>query len=117
MIQKHKATITTTSGGAATVYSGLIRGKLVAVHYEPGTILTGGDLTITSETTGLSLLTVTDAGTSDVTWYPLALACQTDTTAYTDTGVEMPLYDERIKCVVAQGGDTKTGTITFFTCE
>ena len=117
MIIKHSVTITTTSGGAATVYSGLIRGKLLAVEYDYGTLDAGTDLTITADTSGQALLTVTNAGAANSWWYPRAIPCIADTTAFTDAAVEMPLYDERIKCVVAQGGDTKTGTINFYICD
>ena len=118
MIFKHVATITTDASGDAIVYSGLVRGVVKAITYVPGTIVTGADLVITAEDSGLAILTVTNAGTSTVTWHPRAIPNKVaDASAFTDTDVELPLFDERIKCVVAQGGATKTGTINFYTEE
>jgi len=118
MIFKHEVTITTDASGDATVYSGVVRGVVKAITYVPGTIVTGGDLTITAENSGLAIVTITNAGTSTVTWHPRALASKVaDGSDATDAFTELPLFDERIKCVVAQGGATKTGTINFYTEE
>jgi hypothetical protein len=108
-----QATITTTSGGAATVYLGSkIRGLLVYLKYSPGTIATGGDLVITGETSGTPILTKANAGTSDVWYYPRAPANQVaDGAAITDSAEMIPILSERIKVVVAQGGNVTTGTI------
>ena len=114
-------TITTTAGGAATVYLGSkIRGLLVSMKYSPGDIATGADLTITGDTSGVPILTVTDAGVSDVFYYPRALTNAVATAAAGSTSSEfIPLVRDRIKVVVAQGGATKTGTIeaTFMTAS
>jgi len=107
------ATITTTAGGAATVYIGSkIRGLLVALKYSPGTIDTGGDLTITGETSGIPILTQANAGTSNVFYYPRAFPNSVaDGVAGTVPSELIPIMGERIKVVVAQGGATKEGTI------
>ena len=113
LLHKTSVDITTTAGGAATVYLGSnIRGKLLSLRYYPGTIATGGDLTITLETSGTPVLTVTNAGTANLSWYPRASANQVaDAAAITDSAEYIPIVDERIKVVVAQGGATKTGSI------
>lgn len=113
MLHKTSTTITTTSGGAATVYLGSkLRGHLVALIYRPGTLDTGADLTITLETAGTPILTVTNAGTSNVYYYPRAIPNKVaDASAFTDAAVLIPMVDERIKVVVAQGGNTLTGSI------
>lgn len=108
-------TITTDTNGDATVYLGsALRGYLVALIYKPGTIVTGADLTITTETTLLPILTKVNLGTGNSFLYPRALP----TNANSATGPlgtvpseRIPLYKERIKVVVAQGGNTLTGTI------
>jgi hypothetical protein len=108
-------TITTDSGGAATVYIGSkIRGTLYALIYRPGTLETGADLTITTETNGLPILTKVNLGTGNSFLYPRAKP----TIANDATGglgsvpsVPVPLCGERIKVVVAQGGNALTGTI------
>ena len=109
------ATITTNASGAAEVYLGSrLRGYLVALIYKPGTLETGTDLTITAETTGLPILTKVNLGTGNSFLYPRALP----TNANSATGPlgtvpseRIPLWNERIKVVVAGGGNTLTGTI------
>lgn len=116
MITEISTTITTDGSGAATVHLGSkIRGKVHAIKYSPGTIATGADLTITGEITGVPILTVTNAGTSEVWWHPRALATQnTDASAATDAFVDIEVVLERIQVVVAQGGASATGTITAY---
>lgn len=121
MLHKLTATITTDTGGAATVYLGSrLRGYLVALFYRPGTLVTGADLTITAEQdvtsppTGTPILQKSNLGTADSFLYPRALP----TNANSATGPlgsipteRIPLFLERIKVVVAQGGNTLTGSI------
>jgi len=113
MLHKTTVAITTDGAGAATVYLGTkIRGHLLSIIYRPGTIATGGDLVITLETALTPVLTVTNAGTADVYYYPRAPAnAVADAVAVTDSAEMIPMVDERIKVVVAQGGATKTGSI------
>src|SRR5262249_41750464 len=106
---------TTDASGNATVYVGsVLRGYLVALIYRPGTLDTGADLTVTGETSGLPILTKVNLGTGDSYLYPRALP----TNANSATGPlgtipaeRIPLLRERIKVVVAQGGNTLAGTI------
>ena len=112
MLHTTSVDITTDSSGDATVYLGsAIRGYLVALKYTRGDIATGGDLTITGETSGTPILTVANA-TSDAYWYPRAPANKVaDNSAITDSAELIPIVRERIKVVVAQGGATKSGSI------
>lgn len=115
MLHKVSTTILTDSGGAATVYLGSkLRGYLVALNYFPGTLETGADLTVTAETSGAPILTKVNLGTGNSWLYPRALP----TNANSATGPlgtvpaeRIPLVNERIKVVVAQGGNAKSGTI------
>jgi len=110
-----RVAITTDSGGNATVYLGSkIRGYLVALIYRPGTIVTGADLTVTGEDSGTPILSKSNLGTGNSYLYPRALP----TNANSSTGPlgtvpseRIPLLRERIKVVVAQGGDTLTGSM------
>lgn len=113
MLHKVTTTIVTNGSGDATVYLGSkIRGYLVALKYSPGTLDTGADLVITGETSGVPILTKSNAGTSDVWYYPRALPnAIADGAAGTIPHEFVALVNERIKVVMAQGGDTKTGTI------
>lgn len=109
-----QVTITTDAAGAATVYLGPIRGFLQSIIYRPGTLDTGADLTLTGETSGKPILQKSNLGTGNSFLYPRALP----TNANSATGPLgtvpselIPLVKERIKVVVAQGGNTLTGTI------
>jgi len=117
MFSSAKADITTDSGGAATVYlehgpNRKPNGFLVALKYTPGTIATGADLTITGETSGIPIMAKSDAGTSTVWYYPRAFPnAVADGAAGTVAAQSIPIKDERIKIVVAQGGSGGVGSI------
>jgi len=115
MIQEVSATIITTSGGAATVYIGTrLRGRVHAIKYTKGTLVAGTDLVITGETTGVAILT--DSPSANEWFYPRAFANQVADGAVETVAVSEDIYvvNERIKVVVAQGGDALTGTITAY---
>lgn len=117
MFSSVKADIVTDASGDATVYlsHGINRnpnGFLIVLKYTPGTLDTGADLTITGETSGIPVITVTNAGTSNVFYYPRALLNQVADAAAASSGSELiPIKDERIKVVVAQGGNAGAGSI------
>ena len=117
MFSSAKADIVTDSSGDATVYlshgnNRSPNGFLVALKYTPGTLDTGADLTITGETSGIPILTKADAGTNAVFFYPRALLNQAADGAAGASGSEyIPIKDERIKVVVANGGNAGAGSI------
>ena len=125
MLNEYTETITThVSAGTATVYvssnrqDGKIHGRIVAIKYEPGTIDTNADLTITGETSAVPVLTKANAGTSTVWYYPLAKSNQvSDGAASAITEVPVWLYNERLKVAVAQGDNSKVGAITLYVDE
>jgi hypothetical protein len=110
--------VTTDASGDATAYSGrTFNGKLVAIDYAKDDFANGVDFTITSEETGQTLWTQSDVN-AGATKYPLTQACSTAGVAATLDGtrallVPIALCNERIKAVIAQGGDTKTGAFSF----
>lgn len=116
MIHEVSETITTDSSGDATVYLGTdLYGRVHAIRYTPGTIDTGAGLTITGETTGVPILVQASAGTSVLWKYPRAFPNQnTDGAAEADAREDIHVHKERIKVVVASGGNTKTGSITAY---
>lgn len=100
---------TGTAGGALTVTgSEVINGFLEKIEmiYDDGA--TGSDLTFTSEgPVSQPLLTVTDAGTADLTWYPRTLANKVaDASAFTDWADKIFIVGKP-QVVVAQGGVSK----------
>lgn len=111
---------TTDGSGDATAYSGeKVNGRILEVRYTYGDADTGADFTITGRTSGRAVLTVTNAGTSDAVWAPRQPTHDTSAAAslYAAAGEPVEDYiwlvDEEIKLVVASGGATKAGTLTF----
>lgn len=93
-----------------------ILGKLYAVEYLPGTILTGATITLTGEgALSRTLLVKASAGTSNVTFYPRELQNATaDGAALTGTAGgdrTQPIVDGKLKLVVASGGAAGAGTL------
>lgn len=122
MLFEYAVTITTNGTGDATVYAGspgtTARGVVKAIKYAPGTLDTGAGITVTGEDTGVPILVKASLGTSTVWFYPKAKAnANTNGAASTDAFEDIWIYQERIKVVVASGGDTLTGTITFYIDE
>ncbi len=117
MFSKIKVEIVTDSSGNATVYlehgiNGKPEGFLVLLRYAPGDMDTGADLTITGEDSGIPIMTKSNAGTSTVFFYPRALLnAVADGAASTNASEFIPINKERIKVIVAQGGNVKTGSI------
>lgn len=114
MIFEVSASITTDAAGAATVYLGSrLRGRVHAIKYTKGTLDAGTDLVITGETTGVAILT--DSPSGNEWFYPRAFANQaTDGAAEADATEDIHVLLERIKVVVAQGGDTLAGAIAAY---
>ena len=119
MLNEYSATLTTDGSGDCTAYLGsVVRGRVHAIKYVPGTIDTNGDLTITGETTSVAILTKANAGTSTVWYYPFAAGNKVaDGAASTISESPVYVYKERIKVVVAQGGATAAGSITVYVDE
>ncbi len=117
MFSSAKVDIVTASDGSATVYlthsiNRKLNGFLVMLKYTPGTIATGADLTITGESSEIPILTKADAGTSPVWFYPRALLnAVADGAAASNPSEFIPIKDERIKIVVANGGNGGIGSI------
>lgn len=109
-IQRHTVAFTTTAGGAATVYSPAVTGQIQSIRYVYDDADTGADFTITAESTGQTIITVTNAGTSTVQWQPRQAIHDAAAAAVAGEYDKIALADERIKIVVAQGGATKSGT-------
>ena len=118
---RHDITLTTDASGNATAYSSVAHGDIRQMRYVPDgstPLATGADLTITGEGSGLAITTLTDIGTSAVQWAPrqathtilgAASLYAAGGTAVTD---RIALANERIKVVVAQGGNALTGVLS-----
>lgn len=110
--------VTVDASGDATVYSPVVTGAVIAIHYVKTDFANGVDFTITSEATGQSLWTQADQNAS-------AVKCPRQPThdgvgaasLYAAGGEPVEdrivLAKDRIKIVVASGGVSKTGTFHF----
>lgn len=117
-VKRHVVDITTDGSGDGTGYtSEPVTGFVQAIRYvKDGTTpySNGVDVTVTAESSGLAIVTLTDLNAT-ATSYPRAATSDVAGAAslYASGGVavndKIPVADERVKIVVASGGATKTG--------
>ena len=120
-IQRLAVAVTTAADGSATAYSATVTGKLSQIRYvKPGSggFADGSTFTITSEATGETLWTETAVNASTTR----APRQATHTTAgaaalYAASGAavndKIGLADDRVKIVIASGGNTLACTFHF----
>lgn len=118
-MRRYKVTVTTVADGSATAYSPRVSGKIHSIQYvkdATNAFADGVDFTVTAEATGESILAKSDVNASAV-FYPRA---PTHTQAgaaalYAAGGTAVQeaigVASDRVKIVVAQGGNAKTGAI------
>ena len=116
MIQFERVPFTTDASGDATVYSKPVVGLLHAIRYEYDDAATGASITITDDSTGIALLTITSAGTSSTTHLPRGATVSTSNAAALYASGGEAVNDRlptagAVKIVVASGGDAKAGAI------
>lgn len=114
--ERHQVAIVTAADGSFTGYTPVLTGRVLGVRLDSVDLDSGIDITITGESTGIAILALTDQGGSDATYYPRHQVCGPTGTALTYDGTrtvnEPPLIvNERIKVLVAQGGNVKSGTL------
>ena len=110
--------VTTDSGGDGVGYADVDYGLLSQIRYEKNDFAAGVDFAITVEGTGEGLWTQSDVNAS-TTKAPRQATHGVDGSAslFASGGTaiqdKIAIAQDRIKIVVAQGGDTKTGTFHF----
>lgn len=115
-IRKHSVSITTASDGSATAYTGYVSGFIMAIQYIKTDFADGVDFTITAEATGEAILSLTDQNSATIV-RPRAATHSTAGVAavYASGGTavndRIALGRDRVKIVIAQGGNAKTGTV------
>lgn len=115
-IRRFVIPITVTSGGDAEVYSPVLSGKLVSFRYVKTDFADGVDFVCTTETSAQTLWSE-EAVNASATRYPRAPTHSTAGAAslYAAAGTavndKIAISQERIKIVVADGGNAKTGTL------
>lgn len=103
--------IVTATGGGATEYSPPLSGRLVEIIYTKdasNAFASTADFTITTERDAVAVLTLANINAS-ASYRPVRKATLTSGAA--STILEVPIYmaEDRVKVVVAQGGNTKNG--------
>jgi hypothetical protein len=115
-IRKFTVNLTTDSGGACTAYTPYLSGYINAIQYVKTDFADGVDFTITADTTGESILALTDQNTA-VKVFPRTATHTTVGVAslYAAAGTavttRIALGADRVKIVIAQGGNVKTGSV------
>jgi len=107
--------VTTAADGSATAYSGIVTGKLSQIRYVKTDFDNGSTFTITSEATGETLWSESSVN-ADATRAPRQATHSTAGAAalYAGGGAavndKIALANDRVKIVIASGGNAKTGT-------
>lgn len=122
-VVKHTVAVTTDASGDSTDLTPTTSGHVVAVRYVPdgGSPLdTGADITITAQASGLPIITITNLGTSATQFYPRAATVDVAGAAslYAAAGepveTRIPVADEAIQVVTANGGNALSGTFYLY---
>lgn len=115
MIRKHTVTVTTAADGTATAYSYWLSGFIESIQYLKTDFANGVDFTITADATGENLWTESNVDAAK-TVKPRAPTHSTAGVAalYAAGGTavndRIALGRDRVKIVIAQGGNAKVGT-------
>lgn len=117
MLIRHILDITSAADGSATAYTDTFSGKLVSIHYvaDGTTPYTNTvDATITVESTGQSILTKSNIAASFDVAPRQPIHGQDGVASLFAAGgaavqTQIALVNDRIKIILAQAGDTKTG--------
>lgn len=108
--ERHTVALETDASGDATGYTPNVTGRVHSISYVKDDYADGVDFTITLESTGESLWTDTNVNASERV-YPVAPA-NIGSTGGASSLTEVPVVaaNDRVKIVVAQGGNATGGT-------
>lgn len=114
-VQRFAVAVTTAADGSATAYSPTLSGVLSQIRYVKTDFADGVDFTITAEATGETLWTESDVNASATRAPRQATHSSAGAAAlFAAGGVavqdKIALALDRVKIVIASGGNTKTGT-------
>lgn len=112
-IRRFEVPVTTAADGTATAYSPYLSGYLVSIQYVKTDFADGVDFAITSEANGQAIWTESDVNAA-VTKAPRLATHSVAGVAATYDGTsaandKIALGRDRVKIVLAQGGNAKTG--------
>ncbi len=109
-VKQKQVTITTNSDGDATGYVSAMNGRILSIVYQKDDYASGIDIVVTNDNTGEAILTKANmnASVGFVPGHPVNAVA--DGSAITNAWSHLLLVDERVKIVVDEGGDAKSGT-------
>lgn len=119
-VERHDISLTTNASGAATGYTPVITGKIVNVIYTPSATVAfdnTADITVTLEATSQAVLSQSNVSAA-FNKAPRQAAHDEAGAALLYAAGGKPLVDhiyaakDRVKVVVAEGGNTKSGVVT-----
>jgi hypothetical protein len=114
-IRRFVVPVTTEYGGDAEAYSPVLSGKLVSIRYVKDDYADGVDFVLTAEDSGETLWSEEDVNAS-ATRYPRAATHSTAGAAANYDGSshavlgKIALSQDRVKIVIADGGNETSGT-------
>ena len=110
MIRRLTVPLVTAADGSGTVYSSAIMGTLIALRYNPGSLDTGADITITNGDDNKPILTKSNSGTTAAWFYPRDLVHGVaDGAALTGKGAHIWVADRAANAIVVV--DTATDQV------
>ncbi len=108
--RRHTIALVTDASGNFTGYTPVVSGRVVSIRYVKNDFDNGSGFTVTGADSGVAIWAKTSVDAS-VTVYPAAAAVTTAGVASTLTETPVRVADERIKVVIAGGGNVKSGTL------
>lgn len=115
-VHREAIALTTDASGDCTAYSGTVTGRVLQLRYVKTDFANGVDFTVTSEATGETIWAESNVN-ADATRAPRQATHGTDGAAALFAGGgaavndHIALANDRVKVVVAQGGNVTTGTL------
>lgn len=115
-MKRYTVSVTTAADGTATAYSARrISGKIHQIEYVKGNFANGVDFAITGDATGINILTESDVNASAVRAPRQATHSVAGVAALYAAGgtavlEPVAIANDRVKIVIAQGGNATTGT-------
>ncbi len=115
-MRRYKVAITTAADGSATAYTPRLSGKVHSIQYVKTDFANGVGFTVTSEAAGESIWAEAAVNASAVRYPRAATHSQAGAAALYATGGtavqdKIGLGNDRVKIVVASGGNAKSGVV------
>ncbi len=113
--ERHRLTPVTDSNGDVTAYTPVVTGRIISIIYTKDDYASGVDVLVTGAITGQAIWTGTNVNATVTVAPRQATHATSGSPSKYDTTDNEPVEDyivvanERVKLVIDEGGDTKTG--------